>query len=162
MSTYVKIQIKDGVKTHGLNKIPTCFNTIFSIMFEIETKLQQLMSAISNDKFISNNNFISKNNNSLLIKHPEALPPTSDALKLHIMRAHYQSLVCKQANCSQQNLRRTVAGNIRTADTFRFWCQFNQFQKVAWNLWAVRANLLSDTALYLSQIQSTLHSIMQK
>ena len=28
-----------------------------------------------------------------LVKKPEALPPMSDALKLHIMRAHYQSMV---------------------------------------------------------------------
>ena len=30
---------------------------------------------------------------------PEALPPTSDALPLHTLHAHYQSLVWKQAHC---------------------------------------------------------------
>ena len=30
----------------------------------------------------------------------EALPPTSDAVKLHIRRAHYQALIWKQANIS--------------------------------------------------------------
>ena len=30
-----------------------------------------------------------------LVKKPDALTPTSDALKLHIMRAHYQSMVWK-------------------------------------------------------------------
>ena len=39
-----------------------------------------------------------------LAKKPEPLPPTSDVLKLHIMRAHYQSMVRKLANCSQPNL----------------------------------------------------------
>ncbi|CAB3985581.1 Hypothetical predicted protein [Paramuricea clavata] len=32
-------------------------------------------------------------------KKPEALPPTKDALELHIKRVHYQSLVWKQASC---------------------------------------------------------------
>jgi hypothetical protein len=31
-------------------------------------------------------------------KSPESLPPTSDALKLHIERAHFQANVWKQAN----------------------------------------------------------------
>jgi hypothetical protein len=31
-------------------------------------------------------------------KSPESLPPTSDALKLHIERAHFQASVWKQAN----------------------------------------------------------------
>ena len=39
-----------------------------------------------------------------LVKKSEALPPTSEALKLLIMRAHYQSMVWKQSNCSQPNL----------------------------------------------------------
>ena len=30
-------------------------------------------------------------------KNPDALPPTSDALYLHIKRAHYQSLIWKKA-----------------------------------------------------------------
>jgi hypothetical protein len=32
---------------------------------------------------------------------PEALPPTSDALSLHTLRAHYQTLVWKQAHHSE-------------------------------------------------------------
>ena len=39
-----------------------------------------------------------------LVKNPEALPPTSYALKPHIMKAHYQNMVWKQANGSKQNL----------------------------------------------------------
>ena len=35
---------------------------------------------------------------------PEALPPTSDALSLHVMRTHYQTLVWKQAHCSEPHL----------------------------------------------------------
>lgn len=35
---------------------------------------------------------------------PDALPPTSDALLLHVRRAHYQTLVWKQAHCSEPNL----------------------------------------------------------
>ena len=35
---------------------------------------------------------------------PDALPPTSDALSLHVRRAHYQTLVWKQAHCSEPNL----------------------------------------------------------
>ena len=38
-----------------------------------------------------------------LVKKPEALPPTSDALKRHTMRVHYQSTVWKRANCWQPN-----------------------------------------------------------
>ena len=41
-----------------------------------------------------------------LVKMIEAFPPTSDALKLHMMRDHYHSMVSmilKQANCSQPN-----------------------------------------------------------
>ena len=30
---------------------------------------------------------------------PQALPPTRDALELHISRSHYKSLVWKQACC---------------------------------------------------------------
>ena len=32
-------------------------------------------------------------------KSPEALPPTSDALNFHVQRAHYQTLVWRQAHC---------------------------------------------------------------
>ena len=35
---------------------------------------------------------------------PEALPSTSDALKLHIMRTHYQSLVWNNSSCAQPDL----------------------------------------------------------
>lgn len=35
---------------------------------------------------------------------PEELQLTSDALSLHVRRAHYQTLVWKQAHCSQPNL----------------------------------------------------------
>jgi len=38
------------------------------------------------------------------IKSPEALPPTTDALKYHVQRAHYQSLVWKQATNPHQVL----------------------------------------------------------
>ena len=34
-------------------------------------------------------------------KMPDALPPTSDALKFHIQRAHYQSMVLRQASNPQ-------------------------------------------------------------
>jgi hypothetical protein len=34
----------------------------------------------------------------MLVGSPESLPPTSDALKLHIERAHFQASVWKQAN----------------------------------------------------------------
>ena len=37
-------------------------------------------------------------------KNPEALPPTSDALYLHIKRAHYQSLIWKLAYCPRPDL----------------------------------------------------------
>ena len=39
------------------------------------------------------------------VKKPEALPSTSDTLKLHITRVHYHSMVWNQANCSQPNLQ---------------------------------------------------------
>jgi len=35
---------------------------------------------------------------------PEALPPTSDALSLHVKRVHYQVTVWKQAHCSEPHL----------------------------------------------------------
>lgn len=35
---------------------------------------------------------------------PEALPPTKDALELHIKRVHYQALIWKQASCQQPTL----------------------------------------------------------
>ena len=35
---------------------------------------------------------------------PDKLPPTSDALKYHIMRAHYQAMVWRQAHCPWQIL----------------------------------------------------------
>lgn len=35
---------------------------------------------------------------------PEALPPTSDALSLHVKRVHYQSIVWKEAHCSEPHL----------------------------------------------------------
>lgn len=35
---------------------------------------------------------------------PDKLPPTSDALKYHIMRAHYQAMVWRQAHCPRQIL----------------------------------------------------------
>ena len=36
--------------------------------------------------------------------NPEALPPTKDALELHIKRAHYQAFVWKQAACQYPDL----------------------------------------------------------
>ena len=48
---------------------------------------------------------------------PEALPPTSDALSLHTLRAHYQTLVWKQAHCLEPLLRNPVTmGWNRTDD----------------------------------------------
>jgi hypothetical protein len=35
---------------------------------------------------------------------PEALPPTSDALKFHILRAHYQAIVWKQAHIPKPDI----------------------------------------------------------
>ena len=35
---------------------------------------------------------------------PDKLPPTSDALKYHTMRAHYQAMVWRQAHCQMQIL----------------------------------------------------------
>ena len=35
---------------------------------------------------------------------PEALPPKSDALSLHVKRVHYQAVVQKQAHCSEPHL----------------------------------------------------------
>ena len=35
---------------------------------------------------------------------PEALPPTSDALKFHILRAHYQALIWKLAHIPKPNI----------------------------------------------------------
>jgi len=35
---------------------------------------------------------------------PEALPPTSDALSLHIKRVRYQAIVWKQAHCPEHHL----------------------------------------------------------
>jgi len=35
---------------------------------------------------------------------PEALPPTSDALSLHVKRVHYQAIVWKQAHCTEPHL----------------------------------------------------------
>jgi hypothetical protein len=37
-------------------------------------------------------------------KPPELLPPTSDAVKHHIERAHYQSMVWRQADSSEPEL----------------------------------------------------------
>ena len=37
-------------------------------------------------------------------KNPEALPPTSDALYLHIKRAHFQAIIWKKANCPRPSL----------------------------------------------------------
>ena len=34
----------------------------------------------------------------------EALPPTSDALSLHIKRVHYEAIVWKKAHCSESHL----------------------------------------------------------
>ncbi len=31
---------------------------------------------------------------------PEALPPASDALRFHVMRVHYQSMIWRQADCA--------------------------------------------------------------
>ena len=39
---------------------------------------------------------------------PEALPPTSNALSLHTLRAHYQTLVWKQAHRLEPLLRNPV------------------------------------------------------
>ena len=38
------------------------------------------------------------------VKGPEKLPPTSDAFRYHVMRAHYQSMVWKQTNIVVQRL----------------------------------------------------------
>ena len=47
----------------------------------------------------------------------EALPPTSDALSLHTLRAHDQTLVWKQAHCLEPLLRNPVTmGWNRTDD----------------------------------------------
>ncbi len=35
---------------------------------------------------------------------PEALPPTSDALRFHVMRVHYQSMIWRQADCATPEL----------------------------------------------------------
>jgi len=35
---------------------------------------------------------------------PEALPPTSDALLLHVKRVYYQAIVWKPAHCSEPHL----------------------------------------------------------
>ena len=37
-------------------------------------------------------------------KSPEALPPTSDALKFHIRTAHFQAMVWRQAFCKDPKL----------------------------------------------------------
>ena len=49
---------------------------------------------------------------------PDQMPPSSDALRLHIQRAHYQSMAWKRAHCQRPNLpdptelgwKRNVAG----------------------------------------------------
>ena len=35
---------------------------------------------------------------------PEALPPTHDALRFHLMRVHYQAMIWRKANCPAPNL----------------------------------------------------------
>ena len=79
-----------------------------------------------------------------LVKKTEALPPTSDALKLHKTRTHYQSKVWKQANCSQPHLPSPTDIDWKYEDGrhIPIWCHFNQFQKVTWNLSVVRAKLV--------------------
>ncbi len=37
-------------------------------------------------------------------RSPESLPPTSDALHFHIRRAHYQTVVWRQAHSSHPNI----------------------------------------------------------
>ena len=36
--------------------------------------------------------------------NPEALPPTSDALRFHLMRVHYQTMIWKNAHCATPEL----------------------------------------------------------
>ncbi|KAJ8868589.1 hypothetical protein PR048_030127 [Dryococelus australis] len=38
------------------------------------------------------------------IGKPEAVPPTSDALRFHLMRAHYQAMAWRNAHCAMPNL----------------------------------------------------------
>ncbi len=35
---------------------------------------------------------------------PEAMPPTSDSFRFHVMRAHYQTMIWRNANCSTPEL----------------------------------------------------------
>ena len=54
MPKYIKNANQRWRQKAWSKKIQTCFHTISSIMYEIETILQQLISAISNGTFISN------------------------------------------------------------------------------------------------------------
>ena len=45
---------------------------------------------------------------------PDALPPTSDALYLHIKKAHYQSLIWKRADCPRPIIPEpTIGGKLQ-------------------------------------------------
>ena len=48
---------------------------------------------------------------------PDALPPTSDALYLHIKRAHYQSLIWKKADCPRPIIPDPTNYGWETTDT---------------------------------------------
>ena len=52
-------------------------------------------------------------------KIPEALPPTKDALYLHIKRAHYQSLIWKKANFPDPSLPEALAFGWKVTETGR-------------------------------------------
>jgi methionine synthase II (cobalamin-independent) len=57
-------------------------------------------------------------------KSPESLPPTSDGLKLHIERAHFQASVWKQANVVKPVLPSpvTMGAHVYSDDFYRGLC----------------------------------------
>ena len=76
-------------------------------------------------------------------KSPESLPPTSDALKLHIERAHFQASVWKQANCCQASFAFSYNYGLELG-----WWSFNTTSYDTWS---------DPTSMSWNDIVSVLH-----
>ena len=57
---------------------------------------------------------------------PEALPPTSDALRFHLMRVHYQTMIWKNAHCATPELP--------SVDTMGWKCCEGRFEPILMSL----------------------------
>ena len=68
---------------------------------------------------MSNEDAIDKVQYHLFLKKnkPDALPPTSNALYLHIKWAHFQSLILKRADCHRPIIPESTNYGWETTDT---------------------------------------------